>query len=809
MINLGRVMKDYQESGAFNALVGIHAAIDDGIFVTKGGDLVTWLALAGRDAECLDPEEIDQAARHFESVLRVLDERFRIGQYVLKREEPELPGRHYADPVVEEAAAGRIRYLSRKAEKLCRTENYLAIIYEGWRPRAHRTRLVQWLIDPKQVLRRLTSQRETHTHLQRELTIAREFFANKVTAFALQLSDFLHVERLNTQQAFTALRRLLNYAPFKVEARLKYASFVDFQACDSSLECHGDYLRLDDYFVQVLTLKEPPARTFAHLLRGIHELPANYVIASEWKRESASRARALIQSKRRHFFNSKASLLNFMNADGSGATRDILIDDGAAAVVESLGGSLEEIEVQGRYFGQFSLTLILYHPDLAVLRRSVAQAFKVFAVYDAQLTEEHYNRLNAWLAVLPGNSAYNLRRLWLMNTNYADLSFLHTPDSGCPRNEHLGQEYLAILEGAGNTPYFFNLHAKDVAHTLVLGATGAGKSFLLNFLVTQAQKYDPLTILFDLGGSYESLTRLFQGVYVPIGKPGRAVAINPFSLEPTKDNLLFLFAFVKVLIESNGYRATAEEERDLYEQIENLYQVAPDQRRLFTLANILPKNLRAQLQKWVEGGPYAAVFDNVEDHLHLSRFQTFDFEGMAKAPDQLEALLFYILHRATAAITEAPPSQFKVLVIDEAWRFFQHPVIKGYIVEALKTWRKKNGAVVLATQSSEDLMGSEMLPVAVESCPTKLFLANPGMDRAAYQQLFHLNEAETERIAGLAPKKEFLLKQPGVAKVLQLNVGRKEYWIYTSNPREVEKKRAAFERCGFQEGLETLVRGNA
>jgi type IV secretion system protein TrbE len=146
--------------------------------------------------------------------------------------------------------------------------------------------------------------------------------------------------------------------------------------------------------------------------------------------------------------------------------------------------------VQGRYFGQFSLTLILYHKDLAVLRRSVAQAFKAFATYDAQLTEEHYNRLNAWLAVLPGNSAYNLRRLWLMNANYADLSFLYTLDSGQPWNEHLGEEYLAILEGSGGTPYFFNLHAKDVAHTLVLGATGAGKSFLLNFLATQLQKYD-------------------------------------------------------------------------------------------------------------------------------------------------------------------------------------------------------------------------------------------------------------------------------------------------------------------------------
>jgi len=46
---------------------------------------------------------------------------------------------------------------------------------------------------------------------------------------------------------------------------------------------------------------------------------------------------------------------------------------------------------------------------------------------------------------------------------------------------------------------------------MILGRTGSGKSFLLNFLITNLQKYDPYTFIFDLGGSFESLTRLFGG----------------------------------------------------------------------------------------------------------------------------------------------------------------------------------------------------------------------------------------------------------------------------------------------------------
>ena len=46
--------------------------------------------------------------------------------------------------------------------------------------------------------------------------------------------------------------------------------------------------------------------------------------------------------------------------------------------------------------------------------------------HDAQLYEEKYNLLNAFLAAVPGNYAFNLRYLCLLNTNYADYSFLFT-----------------------------------------------------------------------------------------------------------------------------------------------------------------------------------------------------------------------------------------------------------------------------------------------------------------------------------------------------------------------------------------------
>lgn len=276
---------------------------------------------------------------------------------------------------------------------------------------------------------------------------------------------------------------------------------------------------------------------------------------------------------------------------------------------------------------------------------------------------------------------------------------------------------------------------------------GSGKSFLVVFLLQSVQKYQPLVFIFDLGGSYESLTRAFGGTCLNVGLKNPGFTINPFSLSATHENLNFLYLFLRVLIEAGGrYELTKTDEKALYAALERVYKLPGEIRTLTNFASILGP-LGERLHRWTQAGQFGYLFDNVEDTLTLSRFQTFNFDGWTDYPDILEPLLFAVLQRASAEIERGENmATFKLFVIDEAWIFLRNKIIRDWITRAEKTWRKKNGAMVLATQSVVELMASEMLHVVNESCPTKIFLSNPNIDRKLYAEVFRLNYTQLKSL---------------------------------------------------------------
>ena len=805
MISVNRIFRDYSESGALNELLAVWGFVDDSTFLTKAGDVGVVLELKAPDPTALTHEDRERMTHQFEAALRLLDERVRVYQYFIKENVGPFASASASRAVAAEALERRAAYLNNRRSQLFTVSQFVVLILEQDKLSGAGKSIRDIWSRPIEAIREKLSLTETVSVLESQIEGLVRALDHATASVSAQLAN-VRLNRLRKAAAFKFLRRLVNFDPHVLAAsNLRYDTHVDYFLSDSPVECHRDHLRIGSRCVTALSMKEPPARTYAHMLSELLRIPCEFVACLEWQRLPAEKVRRDIHSRRRHFFNKRVSLVNYVSADTQ--ADETLVDDSAGATVKQLGEALIEIETNGHFFGSASMTLLLHAASRETLRRGSAEAIKALAVHDGVLIEESYNLLNAWLAIVPGNTSHNLRRLALLETNLADLSFAFSPDLGDEVCPHLGTHALAVFETPDQTPYFFNLHVNDVGHTVVLGSTGSGKSFLLNFLITQLQQYDPRVVVLDLGHSYRKLATLLQGAYVELGVRRQAVTINPFDIEsPTSEQIHFLHAFVRVLIEGDDrYCLSNSEDREVYEAIENIFVLERPQRRLFTLASLVPRAIGARLHKWVEGGRYANVFDNARDTLSVDRLQVFDFEAMRSYPAVLEPLLFYVLHRVSTTVQSADEPGLKVCVLDEAWRLIQHPAIRSYVQEALKTWRKKNGAMVLASQTLDDFASAELLRTVIESCPTRMLLANPSLNAEQYRDLLQLNGMELEVLANVIPKRQMLLKRENASKVLDLNVDPKSYWIYTNTPIDNERVASVFRELGFAAGLDHLA----
>jgi type IV secretion/conjugal transfer VirB4 family ATPase len=809
MLNIAKTIKPWKEAGSLSAQLSLYGFWSDTTALTKRGDLMMVVHSHGVDYESVDSAEQQYAVRRMGSGLKGFGEGFVVHQYLFKTNSPEIPFASYGDEVVDTAIDHRRRYFEAKRDRLYRVEIFYVIVLEGQRSQAGiMAALKRMPSDPRGGLRELKAQfsgNKMKVLLRKQIDADQQKLESRVRDFVRQLSDLMQIDVLDQQGQFTFYRRLLNFDDWRIAGKPKTTQFLDFQVVNSDVEAERDHLRIGDHYVRLLTMKEAIGETRPMVLDKLLKINANFHVVTEWRPISTARARKEITTRRRHFNVAKTGFFSQMR-DENKLERDQLIDESKQADVEQLGLCMRALG-DGETMGYFTLTIVLNSRDLDTITRQIGEFTGIFTNADGTLFLETYNQLNALFATIPGNSVHNLRQMYLLGNNYADLSFLFTIHSGELTNPHLGTEYLAVLETDNATPYYLNLHNGEVAHTFISGMSGTGKTFLAIFLTIYLQKYRPLTVIFDIGGSFESVTEIFSGSYLNVGRESRDFSINPFSLEPTKENLQFLASFFRVLLEGSDdrFRLDYKEERKLWEAIERMYVVPVEQRTLSTFATIIGE-LRERLHRWTRDGQYGFLFDNVEDTLSFSEFQTFNFAGWGDSPDALDALLFYVLHRAANRIADPQNlGTFKVFLMDEAWLFIKNPTIREYVISAQKTWRKHNAAMILATQSISELESSGMLEIVAESCPTKIFLANPEMNRETYAKAFHLNDTELDLIADLVPPGEMLIRKAQSSKKVRLEVDSVSYWIATNNARDNLLKREYFSRYGIAEGIRRLA----
>ncbi len=755
-----------KDRAPWNPLLSPAAMVtDSGVVLTKSEDVFMVLRLSGVDDECLEPEQVESVLQRYDAALRTLGSEYRVYTYLMKRSSPDVQIPPVDLPLHEHRSA----WLQDRLPRLYSIELYLAVLLKAPKIKASVADNVRSIFSVREaiVLRRSELQRKCQ-----DLELA-------VESVVVQLGSTVRPKSLGRAGTLRFLRRLVNVSNWKCEVLGEVEDYhLDQEMGMSEILSFETHLKQDGHFIKVLSMMDPPGMRSPHILRGLLAIPCDMHVCVEWDRYSPSLALRVIERTIQHYERAKVRI-QWLLGGREPKPHEVSVDKSKIAVVDQLAEVQTEIEIRGSYLGLCSLTISLYHTQERELLRAVAKVHEVFATPGGRILEEGWNLVNALVGPVPGNYAKSLRPVKLLNTAYTDLSMLFSPRSGNPWNEHLKAPCLGVLETNAGTPYYLNLHVRSVGHTAIWGTTDSGKTFTCNWLINGFQQYGPYTYIFDVGGGYKALTREYGGAYTHIGKTWDT-PINPFSLPATAENFEFLRSFLLVLLEGRNGSLTIGERDDLMRQIENIYSedFEPSARRLSTFARMVRKSYQSRFKEWIGDGLFARYFDNAEDKLTFARFQSFDFEGMDRK-EVLEPLLFYVLHRANSVIYDpALQAVPKLVVLDEAWKFFANPITCAYVKEGFKTFRKRNAVMMIATQSADDLLRSDLLPAVVENCPTNIFLAHPGMRIEDYRETFHLNSTELDHIRRLTPAQQFLLRQSGKSNVLNLYVSEEERRVF-------------------------------
>jgi len=132
-------------------------------------------------------------------------------------------------------------------------------------------------------VRALFSQAKERTFLRAHDRARPSALAAEGLEFDWQLSDLVEIQLLGAEEAFRALRRFIISALQIMNSCLHGSRYLDFQLCDSEIDAHRGYLQLDDYWVEVLTLKELPKRNSPASSQGTLRDRNEFPRCHEWR----------------------------------------------------------------------------------------------------------------------------------------------------------------------------------------------------------------------------------------------------------------------------------------------------------------------------------------------------------------------------------------------------------------------------------------------------------------------------------------------------------------------------------------------
>jgi type IV secretion/conjugal transfer VirB4 family ATPase len=529
-------------------------------------------------------------------------------------------------------------------------------------------------------------------------------------------------------------------------------------------EQHVRVLSLDGY----PQLSEPGSQAF------LHELPMSYRWSTRFIFLDRLEAEKLITKKRRHWWQ-KRHTFGAVMAEGAHGEESRFSNQDAVDMAQDANAAAAEAASGDVIYGLYTMTLIVMDESeerVEILRRDLQ---KQVQRYGFGCRNEEANALEALIGSWPGHGYQNVRRVPMHSLNLADLLPLTSVWAGLATNPNpyfpTNSPPLMMTATTGQTPFRLHLHVSDVGHTLVQGPTGAGKSMLTNFAAAQFARYPGAQVFyFDKGYSSFVFAHASGADYYDIGT-NLTVAFTPLAHVDDETEREWALDWLDGVLSLQGVTVTPGQRHALWRAL-TLLGESTSRTMTDLVATVQDVELRNGLQHYTLGGGAGALLDAARDSLRESPFMVFEMETLlSRGIKDLIPVLLYLFHRIDQRCQAGVPT---LIVIDEAWLLLARDRFGQQLETWLRTLRKKNAAVLLATQSLADLERSPYRSVIIESCPTKIFLPNAEARTEQSAALYHalgLNDRQIEMLSYATLKKHYFYSSPLGRRLFDLHAG--------------------------------------
>jgi len=522
--------------------------------------------------------------------------------------------------------------------------------------------------------------------------------------------------------------------------------------------------------LKVISVRSYVAETEPGLLDALNRLAISYRWVTRFLPMNREEGRKEIEKIRKRWFSKRKGLMTLLR-EAMFKEEAQLLDNDASNQATDADAALQDLGADAVSAGYVTLTITIAEEDQERANEAVRQIQQVADGLGFITQVESVNAVEAWLGSLPGHAYADVRRPILLTPSLSHLLPTSAVWAGPTRNRHLDAPPLMVTSTDGATPFRLNLHVGDVGHTMIVGPTGAGKSVLLATLAAQWLRYPNAQVYaFDKGRSLRAIVLGLRGDFFDLGEDG-ALGLQPLKqIDQEEERSWALDWLVDILALSNVH-TPPELKTELWRVLEILAD-REEQDRTLTLYSALVQDapVRAALTPFTQAGPYGRLLDVDQSTLGLNRVQAFEMDELMRRPAAVSAVLGALFRTLERRFNGSPT----LLILDEAWLFLRDGRFASQIQDWLKTLRKRNVAVVFASQEIADVEASPIASTIIEACLTRIFLPN---DRAreprsrAFYEALGLNQRQIDLIANATPKRDYYFVSRDGSRLFDLGLG--------------------------------------